>query len=463
MFHFGLEGHAALALYFLGIAAFLASVFWRPSIGLYLLVFTLPMQRGRYSLHELPLGDQFLDILVLGVLLGMLVRGQRLEYRSPLGHLLLALAAFYYLSLWQGAFYLDSALPLSPSDPRFSDWKNYVELFLLFMIAASVVRDKRQAQLLVLTMALSTLVVNRSFYDMVGGRDFSRYSDSARYAGQLGYAGPNGFAAFEVMAAAFFIGIAAYQKKLYLKLATLGLVATCVYCILFSFSRAAYMGLLATLVTVGFMKERKLLILAAAAVIGWQTLLPPAVQQRISMTSQSSFDGQELDSSSQARVNLWEDALSLFQESPLLGSGFDTYAFLRRVGEFGDTHNYYVKVLVETGLIGLLLYLWMLKEMWFLGYSLARSAEDPFWKAVGLGFVALVTSAILLNFFGDRWTYQQVGAFLWISLGLVASGLRQTREAALAEEQGENEDFSDEFQTTGSRGASQPQIVRSYS
>jgi len=48
---------------------------------------------------------------------------------SPLNKVLLAISVLTYLSLWQGAFYLGGPLPISFDDRRFSDWKNYVEMF----------------------------------------------------------------------------------------------------------------------------------------------------------------------------------------------------------------------------------------------------------------------------------------------------------------------------------------------
>ena len=429
MLHFGLEGYLIYALYFGGIATFLASVFWRPSIGLYLLVFTLPLQTGRYRLHGMPLGGQLIDILLLGVLIGLFVQGSKVKFKVPLAGFLLFFASFYYVSLWQGAFYLDGPLPLSIADERFSDWKNYVELFLLYVVVASVIKDKTQVKLLLLVMAFSVLLVNRSYYYTISTRDLSHYVDAGRYAGALGYAGVNGFAAFEVMMSSFFIGIAVYVRRLPVKLGILALVATSAYCLLFSFSRAGYLGFLAALLVLGLLKERKLLFVVAIVLIAWQTVLPVSVRERIAMTTEGTGISQQLDPAAQDRLQLWEDAGGLFRESPIIGAGFYTYGFLRRVGPFRDTHNYYVKVVVETGILGLLLFLWLLGRMWGMGYSLFRLAQDPFWAAIGLGFVALICGVTVLNFFGDRWTYQQVTGYLWVLLGCVARGLFIMRQS----------------------------------
>jgi len=428
MLHFGLEGYVRYMLYFGGIAVFFASL-RRPWIGLYLIVLTLPLQTIRYRLIGLPMGNKFIDILLLGVILGVYATSGKFDFHSPLSGLLLGLTIFYYLSLWQGTFYLPNRdLPIYFDDPRFSNWKNYVELFLLCLVAMNVVKDKQKMIWLLLVMVVAILLVNKNFHSTMSDRDTSHFSYDTRTAGALGKAGENGLGAFEVMVASFFLGIGAYVKRKVVKLGILALVGTCVYAILYSFSRESYLAFAAALVLLGLLKDRKLLIAIMLVLVAWEVVLPKSVQERITMTKQDTGNGEELDSSSQERVDLWTDAFNLFKKDPIFGIGFDTYEFLHRVGRFSDTHNYYIKLLVETGIVGLALFLWLFKRVIGLGYSLYRKAEDPFWKSVGLGFLALMFSSLILNFFGDRWTYQQVDGYLWILLGCVIRGLMIVRE-----------------------------------
>jgi putative inorganic carbon (hco3(-)) transporter len=93
-----------------------------------------------------------------------------------------------------------------------------------------------------------------------------------------------------------------------------------------------------------------------------------------------------------------------------------------RVGDFRDTHNYFLKVLAETGLVGLALYLLLLWKLLRAGMSLYLGTDDPFWRGVALGFVAMLVTVIVADLFGDRWTYQQVDGYLWVSLGCVIRG-----------------------------------------
>jgi len=434
---FMLIPHGALAeiIYVGGFVAFVASAFWRPRLGLYFLVPLIPLQTFRYRLHDFPLGEKFVDIVLLGVLLGLLLRRDRATFiRSTLNRPLFFYAVFLYFSLWAGSFFMGGALPLSPADPRLSDWKNYVEMPLLFAMVASAIEDKKQMKILLTLMCLSFLVVNRSFYNTMHSRDLSAFSYNVRDAGPLGYAGVNGLAAFEVEFAAFLLCLYAFEKKKLIKLGYIGLLVTSVYCVLFAYSRGAYVGYLVVLVFIGLFRERKLLLAVFLTVLAWETVLPTSVQQRIEMTEQNG----ELDNSAAGRVTLWKDAINLFRRSPVIGTGFDTYKYMGRFEMLRDTHNYYLKVAVETGFIGLMLFLWILYKMFQYGFSLYWTAEDPFLRSVGLGVAAMIVAAVVLNLFGDRWTFFQLDGFIWVLLGCAARGhLLEEQSAEQAEKAAE--------------------------
>src|SRR5256885_14232097 len=100
--HLGLEGIVGSILYISMWGTFLLSVCWKPQIGIYLLAFTLPLQTVRYRLHGMFLGSQFVDLLLLGVVLGLLLRGQPVIPKVSLSKFLLMLTVFTYLSLWEG-------------------------------------------------------------------------------------------------------------------------------------------------------------------------------------------------------------------------------------------------------------------------------------------------------------------------------------------------------------------------
>jgi len=295
---------------------------------------------------------------------------------------------------------------------------------LIFIVTAAAIKDKKQMEVLMVLMALTVLRNNMGFYNTVSERDFTHFSYGLRYAGTLGYAGENGLAAFEAQLALFCLGIYAFTKAKVIKLALLGFVLTCGYCLMFAFSRGGYLGFLGGLLFLGVVHERKLLIIFFTIVLGWQAFVPVAVTERIFMTYE---DGQ-IDSSAGERVTIWEDAVTLVPQQPIFGTGFNTYEFMGRVEEYKDTHNIYLKILVETGILGVGMFLALLWKSFRIGYRLFRIAEDPFFRGLGLGVAAYVVCAVIVNLFGDRWMYLQVNGYLWALLGLAARAQIISRE-----------------------------------
>jgi len=357
----------------------------------------------------------------LGVLIGLFIRRERpIFINSRLNKLLIALFVVTYLSLWQGALYLGGSFPISYHDPRFSDWKNYVEMLCLFFVVAATIRTPKQMRIILVLMCLSVLQINRTYHNTIGDRDFSHFSYDLRDAGPLGYAGENGMGAFQAGMSVFLIGLTTSTERRMVQLCLWVMAATCIYSLVLTFSRGGYLGFMAGLLILGIVKERKLLILFFAILLSWQSVVPGAVTERVLMTY---GDREGLDPSAGERVTLWRDAMQVIDHDPVIGTGFDTYKFMGRVGDFQDTHNYYVKVLLEMGVLGLLFLFYVLAVLCKMCLRLIRQARDEFLCSIGCAAFALSICTIVVNFFGDRWTYLQVNGFFWVVLGLVARGL----------------------------------------
>ncbi len=438
--HFGLDPYIAYILYAAGVAALLASLFWRPIVGIFYLLPLIPLQTIRYRMNDFPLGSSVIGLMLLGVALGVLRRGQPVLPKTPWTRLLVIYGGFTYASLCLGALYLGSAFPIF-GDPRFQYWQGYMAMPALLLLVAAVQPTRRQMMAIVLVMCLSGLMLNRSFSSEISGRDFSNFSNDLRdVGGNMGYAGTNGLAAFEAQFTVLLLALAAFARKRLLQLALYALAAFSVSCLMYSLSRGGYAAMLTGGLFLGVVKQRKLLVLMAAFLLTWTAFVPAAVTQRVSMTDE---DG-ALDHSSELRLTLWEDAVQMVDSNALAGTGFNTYAYMHRVGQYEDTHNFFLKVLVETGVLGLLLFLWLVVKTFRTGYRLFRKSNDPFFAALGLGLAGWVVAALTANCFGDRWTYFQVAGYMWVLAGLVARAVilesAPAAEESATEEAGEIEE-----------------------
>lgn len=418
--HFGLDSNpanSALILYVLGIVALLFSaVFKRPAVGVYFLAPLLPLQTVRYRLHELPLGAQLTDVLLLGIFVGIWRSGHPIFAKTPVTKVFLVFMAFSYLSLWGGALYLGTGFPFWFDDPRLSDWKNYMVIFLVFFAVLGAIRTPRQVKILLFLMALSLLVLNRTYINTVGSRDLSAFSDQVRDDGIMGYCGPNGVAAFEAQIGAFLLALFCVHRKPLYRIGYLAALGTCLYSLMLTLSRGGYMAFLAAATFIGILRNRKILLVLVLFLATWQLIVPGAVRDRIFMTQ----EGGELDHSAQVRVDLWHDAFDMLKTDPVFGTGIFTYYYSTHLGDYRDTHNVYVKVLLETGAVGLFLYLTIFRRMFSIGFALfGTSEEGDFSAGLGFGLAALMIAAGVANFFGDRWTYIEITGYTMTIVAVV--------------------------------------------
>jgi len=196
-------------------------------------------------------------------------------------------------------------------------------------------------------------------------------------------------------------------------------VIACGYGLLFAFSRGAYLGFASGVIALGALRRKSLAFVALACLAG-SFLLPSAVSDRITgtYTQGATSTDRTLDSSATDRVLIWQNALDIIAAYPMFGTGFDTYEFMHPMG-FKDTHNFYLKILLEQGVVGLIIFFAMLWTIFRQGHLLSRNGADPFLASLGAGFAISIVGAAVINIFGDRWSYLQVDSYLWILLALV--------------------------------------------
>jgi len=429
----GLETYLPYVLYASAVAAFLLSILWRPVVGLFYLVPLIPLQTVRYRLNDFPMGTSLFGVMLLGVALGLLRSGRPVFPKASWTRFLALFAVFTYGSLCVGSLYLDKPMPL-PGDPRFGVWQEYMLMPVLLLLTVSAVQTKAEMRALVLVMCAATLLLDKSFWNEVSGRDFSAYSEELHgEGGSMGYAGANGLAAFTAQVTTLLLALAAFEKSKWLRAGYYSLAAFSALCLTYSLSRGGYIAFLAGCFAVALLKQRKMLLVLGLFLLTWTAIVPPAVRQRVDMT----YDKQTgmLDNSAATRLSLWSNALQVVPENIVLGSGFDTYEYMhlnRRTdgvsGYYADTHNYFVKLLVETGVLGVLFFVWLLSKLAREGYRLFRGAQDVFYKSLGLGAIGWLVCAAVANCFGDRWTFLQVNGYMWLIAGLVCRASELEKE-----------------------------------
>ncbi len=243
-----------------------------------------------------------------------------------------------------------------------------------------------------------------------------------------GFLDPNsfGFSGLTAVTLAL-IALTNAGKSKFLRLLHLGSAVVGGVAVLQSGSRTSMIGcLLAFAVILVYMREmsRKVALVLAAALIGVAAfaLLPAAMYD--SLKERASLSRMQADRGAN-RLDIWSNYLSEFPQYALTGVGFlQSRSVIREsyTSEFAITHNQYLEILVETGVIGLLLFLNAIARLWLWISRIPASEKSRLKPMLLAALVGLFVEFMFLNSFYSRDT--------WIIFGMVAGLYYHRREYA---------------------------------
>jgi hypothetical protein len=107
------------------------------------------------------------------------------------------------------------------------------------------------------------------------------------------------------------------------------------------------------------------------------------------------------------RVDAWIVVLEISRANPILGLGFANYNWyaplfpLRGYYIRFNSHSQFVDIIAQTGLAGLICFLWILYEVGTLGWRLSRQLKDGFARAYAYGVLAGVAACLMAAYLVD--------------------------------------------------------------
>lgn len=408
------------ALFISGFGVMLVTMFKEARWGLFLLVFLIPQPNIWHKFYNFPMGKDFIDLLFFAILFGILFQKKGFVGTDN-SWFIIAFIIVSYLALWNSSMRFSLPLPISLSNGFLYEWKNYIQMILMYFFVLNIIKDEDQQKNLIMLMSLVVLLASiRSYRSFSGGEAFSYVK---RYEGPFWYVGLNAnhFAAFIAYCWAAFLGFFFFDINKKRKWIFLSTVVFALHPLFFAYSRGAYLATLGAITFYGIIKKRSLLIVVAVIILVWQIILPKSVVDRIMMTKTESG---ELESSASHRLILWNHAMGLLEQNPIFGAGFGAFGFTVPEEEIlSDTHNFYVKILCEQGLIGFILFLMLFYKAFRSGWQLFKIGKTHFHQGLGFGFMGTVIASMITNMFGDRWSYFVLGSYFWIFWGLVDRGI----------------------------------------
>ncbi len=189
-----------------------------------------------------------------------------------------------------------------------------------------------------------------------------------------------------------------------------------------SWTRNAWLGLLAGVLVVGGFKDRTTLartVLLVTAIVSALILLNPGLRDRAASIVNVKSDWSNIE-----RLNIWRTTVAMIRDRPLLGVGKGNYEtvmdrYRKKYGAdlHGHAHNTLLQVTAENGLIGLVGYLYI----WFVFFREMIRNLKPETGSLTRGVTVGAIGALVGFHVAGLFEYNlrgEVGAMMWFIVGL---------------------------------------------
>ncbi len=265
----------------------------------------------------------------------------------------------------------------------------YFEYVVIYFMVANYFKDRKQLKTFVWAMLLTCVIV--SVISLAQIPEGERIS--APFEGKVGE--PNTYGGYLVFMMSIATGLALMEESFRTRLIAFFLVILFSIPLLYTQSRSSYLAAIPAVLSFLWLSKRKQWIPPALLLVALLLpfMAPKVTKDRVSYTftqgvgrpDSVAIAGVQLDTSTSARLQSWQEAIRDLVQHPVLGFGVTGYRFV-------DAQ--YVRVATETGLLGLLLFLLLLATILRESYRVFKASHDPFDKGLTIGFIAGFTGLL---------------------------------------------------------------------
>ena len=290
----------------------------------------------------------------------------------------------------------------------------YIEYFIVYFMVVNNIRNRKQIRYWIIAILFTCAIVSMiGIYQIpTGGRV------TAPFEGEEGE--PNTLGGYLVLILSIVVGLflTTESRRNKILLGFLGFLIIIPF--LATQSRGSYLAIVPMCFALLILSEKRIglaITLAILASVG-PFLMPSTVTDRIAYTfTQAKEAGQirigktTIDTSTSARLQSWKSVVTKdWIKHPFLGYGVTGYHFL-------DAQ--YPLVLVETGILGMAAFLWLIYSLYSRAIEAYRKSKDSFYKGLSLGFLAGLTAMLAHAIGANTFIIVRIMEPFWFLAGIV--------------------------------------------
>jgi hypothetical protein len=290
----------------------------------------------------------------------------------------------------------------------------YIEYFIVFFMVVNHVKSSDQVKRFVFCLLLTCFVT--CLIGILQIPDGERVS--APFEGEGGE--PNTFGGYLLFLGAITAGLLIISENNRSKQWYIFLILAIIPAFLYTQSRASYLGLIFTCFALGLLTRHRIIITGflTIALLLSPFFLPQQVKDRVLFTfTQPEEAGQinigniRLDTSTSARIASLEQIMEDWPKKPIIGYGITGYAFL-------DAQ--YPRVLIETGILGLFAFLYLLYSISKLAIWHMKAVKTTYFRGLTIGFIAGFVGLLFHAIGANTFIIVRIMEPFWFFTGIIA-------------------------------------------
>ena len=227
------------------------------------------------------------------------------------------------------------------------------------------------------------------------------------------------------------IGIAAslviYERDRRVRIVSAAFGALALAATFLSLSRGGYFAIAVIALILAIVNRYRWYLLPAVVVAGAAASRIPAIATRLA----HEFNLNDPNNSFVSRLHLWQAALRMLRDHPILGTGM--FGFARSIqpyrgGVYEENliypHNIVLDMWTETGLLGAVSFVWLLVQAFRVSWMGWISGPLP-WRPIQLGIVLAMTAVLVHGLVDVSYFKNDLALEFWTFLGLAWAGTRR--------------------------------------
>ncbi len=291
----------------------------------------------------------------------------------------------------------------------------YFEYMIVFFMVVNYVNTPDQAKRLLFCLFLTCFIV--SIYGLTQIPSGIRVS--APFEGEVGE--PNTFGGYLVFMGAVTFALIVHLKDMRVRLGLTVLLLVLLISLIYTQSRASYLAVIPAYLAISLFSRRRFYLVAGLIVILVLSpfILPHVAKNRIAYTfTQPSREDQiqigklRLDTSLSARIISWKEGLSEWRNRPILGYGVTGHKFM-------DAQ--YPRILVETGIIGMLSFGWLIYVLFLVGLRVWRNQQSDLLRGLSVGLIAGLVGLLVHAAGANTFIIVRIMEPFWFLTGILIS------------------------------------------